>query len=114
MQVTREALTLALNRKRFRWVDMVLKEELPPDIYGSMHSNNFSDHQRAVHWMKEHGYHVQDAGDGVIQIFRGTSLVRQTKMVLELKDPAEMMAVMEAVTENVNIPPPPWVPKPPP
>src|SRR5262245_32052127 len=102
IKLSREVLTQALNRKRFAWVDSVMRDVLPADIYGSMHSGNPTDRLRATGWMREHGYRITDVGDGVIQIFRGTKLVRQTKMILELNDPDELLAVMESVTENMN------------
>jgi len=111
MKITGEAMMKALNRKRFAWVDQVMREELPTDIYGGMHSANLADRKASTGWLKEHGYRVNDAGDGTIQVFRGTRLVRQTRLILELDDPEELLSVMEAVKDNSNIPLPPWHPK---
>jgi hypothetical protein len=111
MRVTQEALTKALNKKRFKWVDAVMKEEVPSDIYHSMKSVNMDDRKRAYQWLKERGYYIKDEGEGVCRIMKGTTLVRQTKLVLELDKPEELLQVMEAVTENLHIPPPPWQPK---
>jgi hypothetical protein len=109
MRITREAVNEALNRKRFAWVDGVMKDELPTDIYGAMHSRLAVDRVRAVCWMNEKGYRVCDEGDGVMRVLKGTVLVRQTKLVLELTNPEEMLTVMEVMAENIkNIPPPPW------
>jgi hypothetical protein len=111
MQVSRDAMTKGLNRKRFTWVDQVMREELPTDIYGAMHSEYLLERLRATAWLKEQGYRISDEGEGIVRIMKGSKLVRQTKLVLELTDPNDMLAVMEAMHEHIkNLPPPPWQP----
>lgn len=111
MKFTREMLERALAKKIFGWVDTVFKEELPADIYASAHHGTPSERLRVNRWLAEHGYRIITHPDGVAQIFRGTKLVRQTKMVLELTDPEELLGIAEVVKEHANIPPPPWNPK---
>lgn len=107
IKLSREVLTKALNRKRFAWVDEVMREILPSDVYGRMHSASPAERSSATGWLIEHGYRIHDAGEGMIQIFRGTKLVRQTKMVLELTNSEDLLSVMESAG-HMNLPPPPW------
>jgi len=110
MKFNAHLLRVAINRKRFEWVDQVMKEILPTDVYGNMHSNKVADRQKAVNWLNEKGYYVKDAGEGVMQIFKGTRLLRQRTFIWEITDPEELLGIAEAVT-NKNIPPPPWAPR---
>lgn len=111
MKFTGDDLQKGLARKIFKWVDTVLKDELPADIYASAHAANYDDRQRAMGWLRERGYRIVGQGEGVHQIYRGTALIRQTTMTLNLDNPDDLLSVMEVSKENVNIPPPPWNPK---
>jgi hypothetical protein len=111
MRFNTHLLRVAINRKRFEWVDQVMKEILPTEVYGGMHSDNREDRQKAVNWLSEKGYYVKDAGEGVMQVFKGTRLLRQRLFVWEITDPEELLGIAEAVTDHKNIPPPPWAPK---
>lgn len=108
MKFSREILKKALLKRVFKWVDEVMQERLPADIYASAHRGNPNDKARVICWLREQGYRVVSHSDGVVQIFKGTKLVKQTKLVLELTDPDELLSVAEVVSKNVNIPPPPW------
>lgn len=111
MKFSREQLQKALSRKIFSWVDMVLKEELPADIYAKAHQGTYADRASVNGWLQEHGYRIVTQPDGVCQVFRGSKLVRHTKMVLELTEAEDLLQLAEVVKENANIPPPPWQPK---
>lgn len=111
LKFNQEQLQKALLKKIFGWVDKVLKEELPSHIYDTAHAGKPSERMRTSLWLREQGYRIVTNPDGEVQIFKGTKLVRQTKMVLELDNPEELLQVMEVVQDNVNIPPPPWDPK---
>jgi hypothetical protein len=110
LRFTPEMLSQALTRKIFRWVDGVMEDILPADIYASAHLGNETDRNRANNWLKEKGYRVESPGEGFVRIFRGTKLVRQTRLVLELTDHKELLDIAEAV-QHKNIPPPPWQPR---
>lgn len=111
MKFSQQDLQKALQKKIFSWVDAVFQGELPADIYAKAHCGTPSERLSANLWLKERGYRIVTQPEGVVQIFRGTALVRQTKMVLELEKPEELLQIVEAVSQNVNIPPPPWDPK---
>lgn len=111
MKFNREMLEKAMARKIFAWVDDAMKQLLPDDIYQCAHCGSPVDRIRANNWMQEKGYRVVSQPDGVIQIFRGAAVVKQTKLVLELTDPEELLQIAEVVKDNVNIPPPPWQPR---
>lgn len=108
MKFNREMLEKALARKIFKWVDDVMKDIVPADIYASAHLGNPSDQHRAHNWLRENGYRILTPGDGYVQVFKGTRLIKQTQLVLELTDPEELLSIAEAVKTNVNIPAPPW------
>lgn len=109
MKFNREMLERALAKKIFKWVDGVMKEIVPPDIYASAHCGNPDDRNRAHNWLKENGYRIITPGEGYVQVFKGTRLVRQTRLVLELTDPDELLSIAEAVKSHTNLPaPPPW------
>lgn len=111
MKFTAEMLQKGLLKKMFGWADLVLKEHIPSDIYGKCHSPVPSEKMRGLRWIQERGYRIATPGEGVVQVFRGTKLLRQTKMVLELDDPEDLLQMAEVVKGNENIPPPPWQPK---
>jgi hypothetical protein len=108
MKLDQKTLQKALAKKIFKWVDGVMKELVPSDIYASAHLGNLADQQRAHNWIREQGIRVVTPGDGYVQVFKGTQLVQQTRLVLELTDPEELLSIAEAVKSNANIPPPPW------
>lgn len=111
MKFSRDMLEKALQRKIFSWCDSVMKSEIPSEIYNYVHQGTPIERVRANNWLKEHGYRLVCNPDGVAQVFRGATLVREAKVVLELDDPEDVLQLAEAVTENVNIPPPTWQPK---
>lgn len=111
IKFNQDQLQKALLKKIFAWVDVVMKEELPSHIYDTAHKGKPSERLSTGRWLMEQGYRVVTQPDGEVQIFKGTKLVRRTKMVLELDDPEELLSVMEVVQDNVNIPAPPWDPK---
>lgn len=111
MKFNRDQLQRALSKKIFGWVDGVFKEVLPMDVYATAHCGTPSERLKANLYLQEQGYRVVSQPDGIVQIFKGTKLVRQTKLVLELTDPEELLRIAEVVSEHVNIPPPPWQPK---
>jgi len=109
MKFNREMMEEALKRKIFAWVDGVMRDILPNHLYQTAHRGNPMERDRANRWLKEKGYRVESSDDGVIRVFKGTKVVRQTKLVLELDDPEELLQIAEVVQRHAKaIQPPPW------
>lgn len=111
MKFTRDMLDKALQRKIFSWCDSVMKELIPSDVYNNVHHGTPLERIRANNWLKERGYRLVCDPDGVAKVFCGNTLMRHAKIVLELENSDDVLQLAEVVTENVNIPPPPWQPK---
>jgi hypothetical protein len=107
MKFNREMLEDALKRKIFAWVDGVMREILPNHMYQAAHRGDPFEREKTNQWLKEKGYRIESPGDGLVRVFKGTKLIRQTRLVLELNDPEELLQIAE-VAQHKNIPPPPW------
>lgn len=108
LKFSREMMEKALQKKIFKWVDSVMREELPDEVYSTMHQGTITERMRTSRWLQEQGYHIESQPDGIIRVMRGAVLVRESRVVLELTDPDDLLQMAE-VSENKNIPPPPWL-----